>query len=316
MDKIKQKENNIKKSNKAFLTKVLVGMLIALIVFPTLAIIHFTDLTGRIIGFIFYFVIVFLCLYEFSKILPLPKWTKFYVPCLTFFVFFVPYDKTLEWFWLTTIQEGDEGLKPYIVAQYKFGLGLDGMGYLFYAIYLLVPFFFVEWKKENIFTYLMLLIASVIISITGKNLFYASSASFWFVIVIYVSVIATDTFAYVGGKFCGNKIFKKKLAPRISPNKTIEGAIIGYLSGFIILFFVLYFNKYIDVFDKYEPWVKNIFVPITMPIVAIIGDLLFSAVKRYVKVKDFSSIIPSHGGFLDRLDSIIIVSFFYLMMFL
>ena len=111
--------------------------------------------------------------------------------------------------------------------------------------------------------------------------------------VIIISYI-TDTFAYL----IGSKIGKHKLIERISPNKTIEGSLGGWIFGTLIsLLWAYYFNffnmpKYIIIIGS-----------LILPIVSQIGDLVFSLIKRNYNVKDFSNLIPGHGGILDRLDS-------------
>ena len=117
----------------------------------------------------------------------------------------------------------------------------------------------------------------------------------------YVIIIAyiTDACAY----FIGTKFGKHKLNERISPKKTIEGFIGGWLGGCILsLIWALCFQ-----FFKVNPWVF-IIGSIVLPIVSQIGDLIFSMIKRFYGIKDFSKLIPGHGGLLDRLDSLITIT--------
>ncbi len=115
---------------------------------------------------------------------------------------------------------------------------------------------------------------------------------FLFVIII---TILTDTFAY----FTGMLIGKHKLCPSVSPNKTWEGFIGGVLvSTFVGTVF------YINLFT-YSSVLKIILFVLLLSIAGEIGDMVFSAIKRYFKIKDFSNLIPGHGGVLDRLDSVI-----------
>ena len=105
-----------------------------------------------------------------------------------------------------------------------------------------------------------------------------------------------DSFALFGGMAFG----KHKLAPHISPNKTIEGSICGALSSIVTgyLFYVL-----------------NIFPEISLPVYIIscfvasslgqLGDLAESLIKRMIDIKDFSNLIPGHGGMFDRADSLL-----------
>ena len=117
--------------------------------------------------------------------------------------------------------------------------------------------------------------------------------------VIYCLLIATmtDTFALFGGKLFG----KNKLAKEISPNKTIEGSIIGTIMGTVIgsMFYGIFVGcKSIEII---------ILLTFVLTIFGQFGDLFFSSIKREHKVKDFSNIIPGHGGILDRLDSLLFI---------
>ena len=121
-----------------------------------------------------------------------------------------------------------------------------------------------------------------------------------FIYLILISTV-TDTFAYLIGKKYG----KNKLMEDVSPNKTIEGSIaglvVGTIAGSIFYYFLIGHS--------------NIFVIIAMTAllstIGQIGDLVFSSIKRHFKIKDFSNIMPGHGGILDRLDSIIFIVLSY-----
>lgn len=125
--------------------------------------------------------------------------------------------------------------------------------------------------------------------------FSGSRGVLWIVICNFL----TDTGAYL----VGMKFGKHKLIPAISPNKTIEGAIGGYLIGAI--------GGLIFAFTADVNHTTGFLVvgSLLIPILAQVGDLFFSLIKRYYKVKDFSNFLPGHGGILDRIDSALI-SFF------
>lgn len=127
----------------------------------------------------------------------------------------------------------------------------------------------------------------------------------WLFYIISIT-ISTDTYAYTIGSLIG----KNKLLKDISPNKTCEGMIAGTLLGsFIGTCFAYY------VINPSSPIYIIILLSVFLSIIAQMGDLVFSAIKRYFNVKDFSNIMPGHGGILDRLDSLIFASlafmFFY-----
>lgn len=112
----------------------------------------------------------------------------------------------------------------------------------------------------------------------------------------YVLIISylTDVFAFqVGVKFG-----KHKLNPRVSPKKTIEGSIGGWFFGCAIsLAWAFLFG-----FFGMRP-VLFVVASLFLPLISEIGDLVFSLIKRHYGVKDFSNLIPGHGGILDRMDS-------------
>lgn len=127
-----------------------------------------------------------------------------------------------------------------------------------------------------------------------------------FIWLILLATYGCDTGAYFTGYFFG----KHKLCERISPKKTIEGSIGGIvfslvLSGIFCFFFI---KGYSIVFLT--------LVSVMMPIVSQIGDLAFSAIKRNYGIKDFSNIFPGHGGFMDRVDSLVynLVLFYFIML--
>jgi len=112
----------------------------------------------------------------------------------------------------------------------------------------------------------------------------------------------TDSFAYFGGRRFG----QHKLAPRISPKKTVEGAVAGFIGGTIAGVVVLVAGGIFTV--------SALPLLILAPVVATIGDLFESAIKRYFAVKDSHlpslDLMPGHGGVLDRVDSLLFVTAF------
>lgn len=119
----------------------------------------------------------------------------------------------------------------------------------------------------------------------------------WF---IFLSAWGSDTSAYFAGKFLG----KHKLAPVLSPNKTIEGAIGGVLGAVILcIIYTMVCHEWFDVLISNKFYVG--LIGGIAACVSQIGDLVASAIKRFVDIKDFGKIIPGHGGILDRFDSIL-----------
>lgn len=117
-------------------------------------------------------------------------------------------------------------------------------------------------------------------------------------IYLFLITVITDTYAYITGYLIG----KHKLLKEVSPNKTWEGMIGGTVFG-VLVASVFYYNL-IDANISIDVLVL---MTLFLSIIGQFGDLAFSAIKRYFGVKDFSNIMPGHGGILDRFDSIIFV---------
>lgn len=122
-----------------------------------------------------------------------------------------------------------------------------------------------------------------------------------YVWLIFITAWGSDTGAYFTGKAIG----KRKLAPKLSPNKTIEGSI-----GGIILSAVLCIVYGLCMETLFSIKIDNVMfrfaiIGVIGSIVGQLGDLTASAIKRYTGIKDYGNLIPGHGGVLDRFDSIL-----------
>lgn len=122
---------------------------------------------------------------------------------------------------------------------------------------------------------------------------------FWLMVL---TPIITDTFAYVGGSLIG-----KHKVTKLSPNKSWEGYIVGSLMGTFMM--SMYYTTFISSNVNIMMLTLIIFL---MTVVGQVGDLFFSAIKREHGIKDFSNLIPGHGGVMDRLDSLIFVSLVFM----
>lgn len=132
---------------------------------------------------------------------------------------------------------------------------------------------------------------------------------------VYIALIAMfcawlcDTFAF----FIGRSFGKHKMAPKISPKKSIEGAIAGIVGTTLSsLIAWIICNQFYFHFDTIKWWMVLVFTPFCC-VISMCGDLSASVIKRNFGVKDFGTLFPEHGGMMDRIDSFIFtMSFTYL----
>lgn len=117
----------------------------------------------------------------------------------------------------------------------------------------------------------------------------------WWICCFFLSVFAAD----IGAYFFGKRFGKTKLAPSISPGKTIEGLLGG------LLLVVLIFVPILFAIFSFQKAVLLLFAIIFTALASVAGDLFESKLKRYVGLKDSSQILPGHGGVLDRVDSLL-----------
>jgi len=128
-----------------------------------------------------------------------------------------------------------------------------------------------------------------------SNDIYAENLGAYFIISVFASIWIGDSAAYYGGINFG----RHKLFPRVSPKKSLEGAMFGFIFsvGTMILAKVLVLN--------FLSWTNVLIIGIIIGTIGQIGDLVESLIKRDSGVKDSSSLIPGHGGFFDRFDSLL-----------
>ena len=169
----------------------------------------------------------------------------------------------------------------------------------------LILFFLIPYNNyEYLFFLEIFLIVCIFFNYKYKFEFFIISIFIFFLILFYINSFDrdifytiilisffNDTLAYYFGKNIGGPT----IVPKISPNKTWSGTLISFLITFLLL---IYLNH-------------NILIAILISLFLFLGDIFFSYIKRYLKIKDFSSLFGDHGGLLDRLDSMFFVAIIY-----
>lgn len=135
----------------------------------------------------------------------------------------------------------------------------------------------------------------LLIHIIGGNSEMLPAAQLHTAAIMFVFIWSNDTFAYLWGISLG----RHKLFPRISPKKSVEGFIGGLLSTVMLAFFIA---QWVETPLSAWQWVGAAAVIV---LASTFGDLFESMLKRYTGVKDSGKMLPGHGGFLDRFDSVL-----------
>ncbi|MBQ7986493.1 MAG: phosphatidate cytidylyltransferase [Clostridia bacterium] len=190
------------------------------------------------------------------------------------------------------------GILAEIIMFGLFAVGRIGMA-LYGAIFLFMTAMVFFWKKSNSKETLPLGMVTIFITSAVLSLvMLRANFNIFALLLPFIIAWATDTGAYFTGYFLG----KHKLAPEMSPKKTIEGAIGGIIIAMIatvVYGLILYGNFYVYGMIKYA------IVGGLGSIVAQVGDLVASCIKRDFGKKDYGTLLPGHGGLMDRFDSVL-----------
>lgn len=169
----------------------------------------------------------------------------------------------------------------------------------FYVIVILILLHTVIHKGRFSFDDAGVLVLGMLYIGMGFNAFVqARAVNFATLLYGMLIVWLTDSGAYIFGRQFG----KHKLAPKVSPHKTIEGSVLGTVFATIVL--AIYLVFFHVGYDNYALMLVATFI---LSIFGQFGDLIESALKRYYGVKDSGKILPGHGGILDRFDSMLMV---------
>ena len=150
-----------------------------------------------------------------------------------------------------------------------------------------------EYKRLNGAPLGYLLITLAVVSLWAMGRPFEAWVG-WDVVAFLTWIWANDTFAYLGGRLFGKKFIQRGLAPKVSPNKSWEGVFVGAIGAAIVGWL----------------WMGNqgVLLGLLTGILSTLGDLVQSAVKRRANVKDSGTLLPGHGGILDRFDGLLIAA--------
>ena len=230
-------------------------------------------------------------IYEVLHVKDDTQWPWFFRTIVYFFSFAMLY-------WVHLINYLDTGILA-IPVGYSVQINI-----IFVAMYLMTLFFLeVSIKSIKIIDVFYVFTITLVFAVAGQAFMYIRQLSFNAAFYVLFTNFMSDAFAY----YFGIRFGKHRLAPIISPKKTWEGAVAGVAMSAILGTTIFYFLP----FGGFPLWVMFL-ISIVLGIGAIIGDLIFSSIKRYFGLKDFGVIFPGHGGILDRVDSLL----FNLMAFL
>lgn len=201
---------------------------------------------------------------------------------------------------------------------------LSALGVLFLVLPKQQWFFFLPEKTDNFSLFYLTVMVLLGGLVASRNMYTISQAGFPVIVSLYIGVgfmnfvnarqaglivllyglcivWATDIGAYLVGRRFG----KHKLWPEVSPNKTIEGAVGGILCAVVVAVLFLFLVPTQTAFSY--NLIVMILLAVVLSIVGQLGDLVESSIKRHYNVKDSGTILPGHGGILDRFDSLLFV---------
>lgn len=137
----------------------------------------------------------------------------------------------------------------------------------------------------------------IILTAAITAMFYLWQLSAWWLLYVFLLVWCADSGAY----FVGRKLGRRKMAPKVSPNKSMEGLAGGLVTGLLLVIGISVFKLQLTGL----PLIAFVALSALTILASVLGDLFESMLKRRADVKDSGSILPGHGGILDRIDSLL-----------
>ncbi|MDR2590169.1 MAG: phosphatidate cytidylyltransferase [Oscillospiraceae bacterium] len=248
--------------------------------------------------------------YEFTKAFKTPARLALYAVIIATIVPFVVFIRNLPFATgviLNTINDSDNPLDTFNNTQQTLTSITSMLIVFFIIVCLLIVDYLLTSKTKKRAKPLHMLVtffAGMILPYMISSLISLKSMSEGDLIVLIPVIITvfTDSGAY----FVGVSIGKRKAFPKISPNKTIEGCIGGIIFGTIAL--LLYGLLLDSITSVSVSYLVLLMYGVICSVVAEVGDLYYSYIKRKCKIKDYGYLIPGHGGVLDRIDSVTFVA--------
>ncbi len=193
--------------------------------------------------------------------------------------------------------------------------GLNTAGYIVLPVFMLLMFliFLRNYHTLRIEQLCIAMTFSLLLPLAMCSLLYMRYDGVGYGLYYILITFSGSWLADAGAYFVGRAFGKHKLAPNISPKKTVEGAVGGIVFNVVCCVLVSLIYAAIHSGEQVVVYWGVILVAVMGAVLAIVGDLVFSLIKRQYSVKDFGTVLPGHGGILDRFDSVVFVApFIYL----
>ncbi|NQZ65999.1 MAG: phosphatidate cytidylyltransferase [Mycoplasmatales bacterium] len=287
-------------NKKKKINRYLSVLVMLMVVIPAVFITAYTGKVGVYIGSFMYMIIGMLAIWEVFTSMGFNKYVSV-IPSLAIIPFFlINYNEFMHIG--DKVSEFEKNIKR----------ALTWEPYLFAFFMSFIPMLVEPSVAKNKLGYFNTqMIAIFVMFVAGtflKGTWAMNAEGVEFVIFFILVAVFADTMGFFGGRFFGKKWFKgKKFAPYISPNKTWAGAVVGFVFSFIFAFIAGYYMHIWKSININE-WAISFLMAIILSFASPIGDLTFSLIKRKIGVKDFSNLLPGHGGIFDRIDAISVVS--------
>ena len=274
-----------------------------LVIFPAFFLTRYAGEVGRYTGSVIYMLVAIWGVFEFLTALKFTKAASIITAIMAIVPFFILPLGPLKEIYKYDDQDFAINLKKlltWIPFVYILGISFIPMAYEFRKMKDSGKMF----TRQMAITFSLLIVATFL-----KTLFITNTTNIATVFFFIGIAIISDTMGFFGGMLFGKKWFNgKKLAPKISPKKTWAGFVVGFFFSTIFAIVLGYYGK-IWALIHVNQWLISVVMALILSAVSPLGDLLFSAIKRQEDIKDFSNLIPGHGGIFDRIDAMSLVTF-------